>query len=151
MHLKRGRVCQNWPTKVGRRGSSEKTGACVAHTLSIVCARSVANHSQQCCSPVQHRAARTSMESPRGPQKPLLDHGVNGQGIPRSRTSAKMLWYSYQNPLIPASRERPSFVLNPVASPPGSGAASSNVTAYPSSARCLAAPKPVALRVSFSV
>ena len=49
-HLKRGRVCQNWPTKVGSRGSSEKTGACVAHTLSITCALSVATG----CSTVLH-------------------------------------------------------------------------------------------------
>ena len=61
-HRKRGSVCTNCPSMVGRRGSLEKTGASIVKPFS-------------------------------GLQKPLVSQSVKGQGMPSSRTSAKMLWY----------------------------------------------------------
>ncbi len=50
-------------------------------------------------------------------------------GLPPVRGQRARARTSYQKPLMPASQARPCGERQPVARPPGSGAASSSVTA----------------------
>lgn len=69
-------------------------------------------------------------------------HPVSMSAAPISSASASMFGYCVQNPFMPASTGRPSWVLHPALTPPGAAAASKSSTCAPARAKARAAPNP---------